>query len=504
MPWRVTLSNIVNEYSAVVSAFDKPLLELLNAKYSRVTLAVLRVLFSGDGDSVSTNSAHVRVDGLLAELALRGVDVPSDNTGQQRTGRSLCREWVKRSWLVRSDDPHDGEIYSLSSFSLEALRIVADLDRSRAVISESRLSLLFDAIRQLATNANPDRSARVKHARERVRHWQNELARLSNKKIPLDTPDAHAMYDGFNNIAELLQGLEVEFRRLEEKIDVIHRQLLDDFRNDDRSTKEIIKEYLTRVDRLMEDTPEGRAFMGAFEVLRNSTLLAQVGRDTEVILEHPFADEFLDVTDKREFRNAVTLLESGSDGVITCRTRAHQTMKDYILSSDRDTDREVDVVLREIMSHIPTYLEETGPRAKVPVEVLPAQLDMKMQPARLHNFADDAPPPPLANTTSDEVSEEALTVEQLRAMGGPRLEEYRSLLDAVTGSEVTLAELFASQSEELRRPVELAGLLHLVSSSGVDVTAALETEVVDTAPPGQPARRYRVPRVPLTVPVEEE
>jgi hypothetical protein len=64
-------------------------------------------------------------------------------------------------WLFRTIGDSGQEEYSLTSHALEALDLVQALSRDRALISESRLNTILDAVRRWATEANPDRQARI-------------------------------------------------------------------------------------------------------------------------------------------------------------------------------------------------------------------------------------------------------------------------------------------------------------------------------------------------------
>ncbi len=76
------------------------------------------------------------------------------------------------------------------------------------------------------------------------------------------------------------------------------------------------------------------------------------------------------------------------------------------------------------------------------------------------------PPPPLEEI-KDETPEPS-TVEELRLQGGPSLDDLRrALIDAfTTGDTGTVGWLFNESPTELRRPVEILGLLHVVSGVG--------------------------------------
>ena len=61
----------------------------------------------------------------------------------------------------------------------------------------------------------------------------------------------------------------------------------------------MIDAYLARADALMTATPEGRAFEGAFALLRDDAMVAQLREDLTALLDHPLADGLLAEADRR-------------------------------------------------------------------------------------------------------------------------------------------------------------------------------------------------------------
>ncbi len=53
----------------------------------------------------------------------------------------------------------------------------------------------------------------------------------------------------------------------------MHRQIISDFRGEERPISQVLDEYLAKTDELTTLTPEGRAFEGAFTLLRGEALL---------------------------------------------------------------------------------------------------------------------------------------------------------------------------------------------------------------------------------------
>ncbi len=149
------MSDIVAELVRVRDAFTKPTLRLLDRKWAPLVLAVFRTAFTRDQRTIPADRLHLQVDNYLDELRLGGEPVPDG------PGRALCMQWLGHNWLIRTRDDDDTEHYSLTSHALEALDLVQSLTRDRSLISESRIHTILDVVRRVATEANPDRQARL-------------------------------------------------------------------------------------------------------------------------------------------------------------------------------------------------------------------------------------------------------------------------------------------------------------------------------------------------------
>ena len=95
------------------------------------------------------------------------------------------------------------------------------------------------------------------------------------------------MLEGFTELLSLISALPSDFARVEERFATIRGEILAAFRAEDRPAGEVIDDYLARADALMTATHEGRAFEGAFALLRDDALVTQLREDLTALLEHP-------------------------------------------------------------------------------------------------------------------------------------------------------------------------------------------------------------------------
>ncbi|TFD75233.1 DUF3375 domain-containing protein [Cryobacterium sp. Sr8] len=484
------MSEIAGELARVREAFDRPTLRLLDRKWAPFVLAVFKSSFSRDRRSVQADLLHTQVDAYLADLRTVGSDVPPG-----KNGRALCVQWMNDQWLYRETGEGDEEHYSLTSHALEALLLVESLSRDRALISESRLTTIVDTVRHRATQANPDRE-------ERIRRLDLEIAEKTSERDRLEgggeiAPVSNeAMLEGYANLVDLINQLPSDFKRVEESVAAMHRQIVNDFRGEERPISEVLDEYLSKTDALMSATPEGRAFEGAFTLLRNDALLQELKSDLETILLHPFALE-LTANERRGLMGTVRLIRKGIDDVLTQRNGLSETLREHIVNHDVVKDRELERLLREINKELATWMQTAGPRSAVTAELMPGTLEVEHLRERFYDPAAHLPPPDLEDVSDD--APEPPSLDDMRKQGGPLLEELRdAIVTAFTdGDAASVGDAFNDLDANLRRPVEILGMLQIATQ--IDAVSRAQTlERFETVRPDGSIRSFEVPRIMLT------
>ena len=484
------MSEIAGELARVKGAFAQPTLTLLHQRQAPVVITLFRAAFGRNNKPIPTARLHTQVEEHLAEVRSAGeADVPHG------TGKELCQRWMRGQWLVRSLDERDQEVYALTSHAQQALELVKNLSRDRATLSEHRIATILGTVRRFNSEANPDRAARVTILNAEIARLQAERDRLVDGAEMVSATEDF-MAEGFTELLSLISALPADFARVEERFGQIRAEILAAFRGEDRPAGQVIDEYLARADALMTSTQEGRAFEGAFALLRDDGLVTQLREDLTALLEHPVSDRILAEADRTELRGTVKLVRDGLDRVLAQRSKVTATLKDYIVSHDAARDRELARTLREIESELMTWMGRTGPRATHDVPLLPARVSVEHLRERFYDPADDVLPEPISVDDGSDAA--GLVLADLIAQGGPQLPSLRQRLDAALGSASPAAArgaLFDGLERALRRPVEIFGLLHLVADRGWD--AQDDTEAYAAVRPDGSRRTFDVPRLPL-------
>lgn len=494
------MSNIVGELERVRGAFEQPTLTLLHRGMAPVVITIFRTSFGRDMRSIPAARLHDQVDAYLDELRLAGIPAAALPSG---SGRDLCLKWMHGQWLVRSAAEDGSEVYSLTSHAQDALALVTSLTRERASLSEHRISTILSAVRRFNTEVNPDRAARVSILDSEIDRLTAERDRLlDGGEMPQVSEDY--MLEGYSELLQLVAALPSDFARVEEAFAGLRSSILASFRAEERPAGEVIDDYLARADSLMTATPEGRAFEGAFTLLRDEALLLQLREDLGALLQHPLATDILVDGDRRELRGTVGLIRSGIVSVLNKRSRVTAALREYIVTHDITRNRELDAALRQIDAELATWMQTAGPRAFVPLQLLPPRVQVDHLRERFHNAEAEVAPPPLSDVSAHQP--DAVSLAEMLAQGGPSLDSLRrELTKALAGDApmTSLGALFERLDPALRRPVEIFGLLHLATNApGLDRHP--DPETYRAVRPDGTERALAVPRVSPTEPTLPE
>lgn len=484
---------IFQAFDRADAALERPTLRLLRGEWAAYALAVFHTSFSQQEKQVECEQLHVRVDGLRRDFEAAGRPIPPHD------GRTQCRLWREQKWLQRVPGDEDQQLYELTSSALEALSLIDTLSADRALISESRIKTIMDRIRICALQASDDPNERISRLNDEIARLEYDLRRheAERERIieggPVVSVDAQTMRWEYDNVTAMLAQLPGDFRRIEESLLTLRREIISEFQADTRTKGEVLGSYMERTDNLLVETAEGKAFDGALAVLQNDRAIGELHEQLSAIVAHPFAQD-LSAQERRAFLNADDLLRSGTRDVQLQQWRSARMLKEHIQKSDAIRERELRETLRELGLAAAAWMQTARPRAdRVPVELVPQDLEIDHLKSGFHDPRDERPAPPLRSDV--DIDDEALTLEEILAQGGPRLEDVRGALTVLlaAGQAGTLAAAFNQMPEELRRPVEVFGLLHIASQADLEFSDG--HELAQTVRPDGSRITLEVPKI---------
>jgi hypothetical protein len=262
------------------------LLASTNAPY---TLAILQSnLFEGE-QRVPASILHERVANDLAALRHGGADLP-------RNAQEYVTEWLVNGYVERRFLPGEPEEqYELSAAAAAAIRFVQSLDTSYTAATESRLSLVIDALARLAKDTDTDKARRISRLmaeRDRIDR-EIEAAKRGEARVH----SAATAYERAKEIIALADDLIGDFRRVRDQFDHLHRDLRQKIMEDGPSRGTVLEALFAGID-LIEETPAGRSFLAFWRLLTDPRESAAMDQALDDVLAREFA-QGLDSKDRR-------------------------------------------------------------------------------------------------------------------------------------------------------------------------------------------------------------
>lgn len=472
---------IEGSYQGALRAFKTPMLDLLHQTYAPFVVTMLASLFTADRPAVAVADAHAEISAALNQLRAAGYGDDGVLPLPVGNARDLCRQWVNAGWLIRQVLDDQGEMYRLSAHGVGALEVAGRVGGSRARVSESRVRTLIEAVGRLSNDADPDVAALVARLRTEIEERERELRRLESGG-DIEPVEDERLVEEAENVLHLARELPADFARVAESIKAMQRDVVADLRQDVRPTGEVLREYLERGQQIMETTPEGRAFAGALRLIGDPEQIDDLSNRLRAVLRHRFTGQ-LSEAQRRDFTDIARRIERGVKEVLAAQRQASHVITTQVRNHDPMRDREVDELLRDVMTGFQRWMPMS--RRGEPIEPLRHLPTAAIEHLR-RSLTDPQPPQPPAPLA--QWAEEAIPDTDTRAWGGPNYAALEEFLEQLGDGSGDIAAAFGAAPEEIRRPVDLLGLLELAHRGGMTETE--DVVIVDTVRPDLTRRRF--------------
>ncbi|WP_280437022.1 DUF3375 domain-containing protein [Nocardia carnea] len=479
----MSIRGVEGAYQGALRAFKTPMLDLLHQTYAPFVVTMLATVFTAERAAVAVADAHAEIGAALTQLRAAGYGEEDRLPLPAGNARDLCRQWVNAGWLVRQVLDDQVEVYRLSAHGVGALEVAGRVGGSRTRVSESRVRTLLEAVERLAQDADPDVMSRIARLELEIRERQQELHRLERGGA-VATVDDDRLVEEAENVLHLARELPADFARVAESIKAMQRDVVADLRQDARPTGEVLREYLERGRQIMDATPEGRAFAGALRLIGDPERIDDLSSRLRTVLRHPFTAQLTE-PQRREFTDIARRIERGVKDVLAAQRQASHVITTQVRNHDPMRDRQVDDLLRDVMTGLHRWVPRSRHREPIPpLRRLPAAAIEHLR----QSSSDPRPPQPPAPLA--EWDEDMLPDTDTRAWGGPKyaaLDEHLARF-AAAADTIDIAAAFGAAPEEIRRPVDLLGLLELAHRTGMTETEAVVT--VEAIRPDRTRRRF--------------
>lgn len=310
------------------------LLASTNAPYS---LAIMQsTLFAGE-HRLPASILHERVANDLVALRQSGADLP-------RNAQEYVTEWLLNGYVERRFLPGETEEqYELSAAAAEAIRFVQSLDTSYTAATESRLSLVIDALVRLAEDTDTDKARKISRLmaeRERIDREIEAVERGEAKVLPATTAHERA-----KEIIALADDLIGDFRRVRDQVDQLHRDLRQKIMEDAPSRGTVLESLFAGID-LIGESSAGRSFLAFWRLLTDPRESAAMDQALDDVLLREFAQE-LDSKDRRFLMSLMSALLRQGGTVHEVFQNFAKSLKQFVASREYLEQRRLQQALKD-------------------------------------------------------------------------------------------------------------------------------------------------------------
>jgi len=293
-----------------------PAWRLLRATNASLVLTFLgRVFVEGNVRGIASAELVSRLDDELFALNARlGEDA------FPRAAKEYLDEWASTDygWLRKYYPPGADEPYFDATPAVEkALAWLQSLEARTFVGTESRLSTMFDLLRQMAFGAETDPDVRLVELERRRDELDREIERVRGGQV--DMMDASAQRDRYQQFARTAVELLADFREVETNFRDLDRQLREQITGWNGSKGDLLQDVLGSRNGIAE-SDQGKSFHAFYDFL----LSPQRQAEFSDLLERVHALEAVEVVDARMRHVHYDWLDAGERTQATVRLLSEQ------------------------------------------------------------------------------------------------------------------------------------------------------------------------------------
>ncbi|MGW4888159.1 DUF3375 domain-containing protein [Streptomyces murinus] len=250
-----------------------------------------------------------------------------------------ARGWLRKYYPPGSDEPH----YDATVAVDKAVSWVRSLQERSFVGTESRLSTIFDLLRQMAFGAESDPTTRLAELMRRRNDIDREIERVEAGEV--DVLDGSALRDRYQQVTATAHDLLTDFREVEANFRELDRELRRRIALWDGSKGELLDEVLESRESIAR-SDQGRSFQAFYDFL----LTPSRREELKELLAAVETMEAIGEPDPRMRRMPRDWLEAAERTQSTVRQLSEQ-LRRFLDDRMRAEDRRVMELMRGIEAH---------------------------------------------------------------------------------------------------------------------------------------------------------
>ncbi|QTU84206.1 DUF3375 domain-containing protein [Xiamenia xianingshaonis] len=324
---------VVSRFSQLRQAQDaNGAWQLLRARNAALIMAVLDAHFDERNRRIPVSDLANSVDFALQELRFRA------NIDYEHTGADACEQWRKKGYLVRrTSKQRREETYELSAEAMTAIAFAKQLVQPRHTATQSRLSLIMDAVHDLAVASSSDVERRKKSLLADRAAIDAELEKIEQGTyVVID--DSKGL-ERLSDILALMNEIPEDFAHVKTEFAQLNKTIFESIISYSDNYRDILEDIFAGVNHIAQ-SPAGRSFLGFYDLMRDNDLTESFQDDIDDILGTPFATAL--ASEERRQLHSMTrnLLEQSSDVNEVMLSFGHGLQR-FVQSHRYQTDRQI-------------------------------------------------------------------------------------------------------------------------------------------------------------------
>lgn len=466
---------------------NQPLWRLLAAGNGPTVIGLLQSQLYEKERSLPASILFERLSRDLEELRAQGDDFP-------QTAQAYVAGWLSDGYLERRFPPGASEEeYELSTATVEAIRFLSAIAEPHSAATESRLSLVIQALSGLADDTDTDKYRRIDRLMAEQARIDQEIDAIQKgqmRVLPRDTA-----LERTREIISLADDLTGDFRRVRDRFEQLNRDLRKRIMDSDGNRGEVLDSLFAGID-LIAESEAGRTFSAFWRLLTDPGQAAMLEESIDNLRSRRFFDD-LDMRERRFLlRLTRNLLAQGGAVHEVLQTFA-RSLRHFVQSREYLEQRRVNQLLKEAQraalaikaevkatESLEYSLELTSSRLRSLSQWVLYDPALQAEPEAMR---EGEPPPIDLESVGELVAQSEIDFRTLK-------EHVRSLLEQRDQASIgDILERFPAE----QGLGSLVGLLALGSRHGVSGarTGADGVETVSWVGEDDQGRRARIPKI---------
>jgi Trp operon repressor len=171
--------------------------------------------------------------------------------------------WLRKRYVAGSDEAQ----FDITPATETALAWLSSLGRRSFISTESRLRTIFDLLRDLIADTEPDGAVRIAELKRRRAAIDAEISRLKTGDVPM--LDDAVIRDRFHLIVETAHSLLSDFRALEQNFRELDRDVRIRISSWEGRKGDLLERILGERDAITE-SDQGRSFRAFYDLLMST------------------------------------------------------------------------------------------------------------------------------------------------------------------------------------------------------------------------------------------